>query len=270
MLFTIAIPTMVRQVTSVNPLPNRRDRVRAATQSELTSAARELLREGGTETVTVRAIAARLGMTAPAIYRYFDSREALLNALVDELYDELADHLYAARHAHAGALLRDRFYAQARAYREWALAHIPEFGLLFGAPIPGVGKGHALEPEDERGHRFGLVWLELFIELAGMDRPVPRWPRPISASLRTQMDAYLARIGQSVDLDTALLYLSCWERLYGAVCTEAFGHLGFALDDGEELFEDHLAECGQRLGIAAEEPARLSTPARSVRGGRKK
>jgi AcrR family transcriptional regulator len=249
-LFTAAKTTIVRQVTSVNPPLGRRERVRAATQSELTAAARELLRSGGTEAVTVRSIAGRLGMTAPAIYRYFDGREALLNALVDELYDELADYLYASRASHADGTLADRFYGQARAFRTWALDHLPEFGLLFGAPIPGVGKEHLVE--EGRGHRFGLVWLELFIELASLDLPTPRWSRPIPPSLRRQLDAYLARIGQAVDIDIALLYLSCWERLYGAVCTEAFGHLHFALEDGEELFEDHLADCGRRLGIAPE------------------
>jgi AcrR family transcriptional regulator len=245
---------MVPRVTSVNPGSDaplgRRERVRAATQSELAAAARELLKAGGPEAVTVRSIAGRLGMTAPAIYRYFDSREALLDALIDELYDELADYLYAARESAAGGTLRDRFYVQSRAFRVWALDHLPEFGLLFGAPIPGVGREHVAD--DERGHRFGLVWLELFIELAALDLPRTRWSRPIPASLRKQLDAYLARIGQSVDIDIALLYLSCWERLYGAVCTEAFGHLNFALNDGEELFEDHLADCAVRLGIGSE------------------
>jgi AcrR family transcriptional regulator len=238
---------MVPQVNAVNPVPGRRERVRAATKSELTAAARQLLIAGGTEAVTLRSIAGALGMTAPAIYRYFDSREALLNALVDELYDELADFLYAARDEFADGSLADRFYGQARAFRAWALDHLPEFGLLFGAPIPGVGKEH-LNAEG-RGQRFGLVWLELFIELAALDRPPVRWPRPIPDSLKRQLAAYLDRIGQSVDMDTALMYLSCWERLYGAVCTEVFGHLDFAVEDGEELFEDHLFDCGRRLGL---------------------
>jgi AcrR family transcriptional regulator len=246
---------MVYRVSSVNPADERvlgrRERVRAATQSELIAAARELLKSGGTEAVTVRSIASKLGMTAPAIYRYFDSREALLNALIDELYDELADHLYAARDTAATGELRDRFYAQSRAFRLWALTHQPEFGLLFGAPIPGLGT-EVHDEAEHRGYRFGLVWLELFIELAARDMATPRWSRPIPPALRKQLKAYLERIGQSVDMDTALLYLSCWERLYGAVCTEAFGHLNFAINDGQELFEDHLSEVAKRLGLAPE------------------
>ena len=43
-----------------------------------------------------------------------------------------------------------------------------------------------------------------------------------------------------------------WMRLYGAVATEAFGHLNFALSDGdaEALFEGLLGELADRLGLA--------------------
>jgi AcrR family transcriptional regulator len=248
-LFTLAKTTIVCQVTAVNPLPSRRERVRAATRTELTAAARQLLLDGGTEAVTVRSIAARLGMTAPAIYRYFDGREALLNALVDELYDELADHLYAARESFRSGTLAQRFMATSRAFRLWALSNPREFGLLFGAPIPGVGKGGRGEPADLRGHRFGRVWLDLFVELVALNREPIRWHRPIPARLRAQLEEYVRQIGEAVDVDTALLFLSCWEKLYGAVCTEAFGHLHFALDDAEELFEDQLADVAERLGL---------------------
>jgi AcrR family transcriptional regulator len=267
MAFTLAKGTIVHQVSAVNPLLSRRERVRATTRSELTAAARELLLTGGTEAVTVRSIAAELGMTAPAIYRYFDSREALLNALIDELYDEVADHLYAVREARPAAPLRDRFLVTARAFRTWALQHRAEFGLLFGAPIPGVGVGLGApasvsasapgavsggldDSEAKRGKRFGTVWLELFVELAARDRDRVRWRRPIPPGTRDEITRYLESIGGVVDIDTALLYLSCWQKLYGAVCTEAFGHLQFALQDGEVLFEDQLSDVAERLGIA--------------------
>ena len=40
-------------------------------------------------------------------------------------------------------------------------------------------------------------------------------------------------------------------RLYGAVATEAFGHLNFALRDGdaEALFGDLMHEMAERLGL---------------------
>lgn len=254
-LFTLAIATIVLSVPDVNPdlsaksRPTRRERVRAATQAELTAAARKLLVQAGTDAVSLRAIAAELGMTAPAIYRYFGSREDLLNALVDELYDELASYLLDVRESYRDGTLSQRFLFTSRAFRVWALEHRAEFGLLFGAPIPGVGTSHSPDPAEDRGHRFGQVWLELFIELAAVASPTPRWRRPISRQLRAEINGYIDRIGQPVSVDLALLFLSCWERLYGAVCTEVFGHLHFALEDASALFEDQLDEAAERLGI---------------------
>jgi hypothetical protein len=55
----------------------------------------------------------------------------------------------------------------------------------------------------------------------------------------------------AVPIGVLVLYLSCWMRLYGAVATEAFGHLNFALSDGnaEALFDDLLRELAGRLGL---------------------
>ena len=46
-----------------------------------------------------------------------------------------------------------------------------------------------------------------------------------------------------------LTFLRCWVRLYGIVSLEVFGHLGFALDDAEPLFELMLAETAPLLGL---------------------
>jgi hypothetical protein len=44
----------------------------------------------------------------------------------------------------------------------------------------------------------------------------------------------------------------CW--LYGIVSLEVFGHLGFALDDAEPLFELMLAETAPLLGLEYRPP----------------
>jgi hypothetical protein len=48
------------------------------------------------------------------------------------------------------------------------------------------------------------------------------------------------------------VFRSWWIRLYGMVCMEVFGHLRFALDDAEPMFEAELRALGEVLGIAGE------------------
>lgn len=246
-------------MTSVNPpsaegsQPTRRERAHAATRAEILQGARRLLIEGGAERVTVRGIATEVGMTAPGLYRYFSGREDLLGALCNSLYDELADALYEVRDRDPGASLKQRFLVTAYGFRQWAFEHRPEFGLLFGAPIPGVliDKHADLDPATNRGIRFGQVWLELFTEL-WRQHPVPVPDADeIDPRLREQLTDYYHQIERVVPIGAVVLYLSCWVQLYGAVATEAFGHLNFALHDGdaEALFRDLVGDLLAKLGL---------------------
>ncbi len=230
----------------------RRQRVRAAASAEILGSARELLVAGGTESVTLRGIAGSLGMTAPALYRYFASRERLLGALIDDLYTELAQQLQAARDADPTAVLKTRFLDTSFAFRRWALDHRPEFGLLFGAPIPGVPDPAEREAAGRnRGQAFGQVWLDLFVELWRQHPEVVPSDEDVPADLRKQLADYHRQTGALVPIGAIALYLGCWMRLYGAVATEAFGHLNFALRDGdaEALFRDLMHEMAARLGL---------------------
>jgi AcrR family transcriptional regulator len=251
---------MLGGVATVNPektassQPTRRERTRAATRAEILDAARRLLIEGGTERVTLRGIASELGMTAPALYRYFGSREALIGELCDHLYDELADVLVAARDKDLSVPLKQRFLVTSHSFRTWALDHRPEFGLLFGAPVPGVMivDAHVPVPNADRGQRFGEVWLELFVEL-WRHNPVKLPPdREIDPRLREHLAGYWEQIGPILPIGAIVLYLSCWVQLYGAVATEAFGHLSFALAGGaaDAMFDGLMKELATKLGLS--------------------
>lgn len=239
----------------------RRARVHQATKAELIDACRDVLLEEGLPAVTVRAVAARLGMTAPALYRYYESREALLEDVIDQLYDELAEVLEAACAGAATGTVTDRFLAAARRFRGWAMEHRTEFGLMFGAPIPGVAAvDHDVTDAGltGRGVRFMMVWLRLFLEVVDSGIELPRWPRPVPPDLARQLDAYLDRLERAgvplpprseAGVELAMLFLTSWQELYGFICTEVFGHLSFAIEDGTDMFEDRLVEFQQRLNL---------------------
>jgi len=75
---------------------SRRDRVRAATSQEIIQTARRLLITQGGAAISLRAIAREMGMTAPALYRYFDSYEMMVHHIVADIFNDLSDYVEAA------------------------------------------------------------------------------------------------------------------------------------------------------------------------------
>ena len=100
---------------------SRRAQVRAATVADIKSAARRLLVDGGAGAISLRAVARELGLSAPALYRYFGSLEELVTTLIVDLYDELTVAITAARDAVPEDDLSGRLYAVAREMRAWAI-----------------------------------------------------------------------------------------------------------------------------------------------------
>jgi AcrR family transcriptional regulator len=113
----------------------------------------------------LRAIARQLGMTAPALYRYFPSREDLLEHVIADLYDEVTDALEAARDELPAGDVGRPMLAASRRFRRWALDHPEEFGLLFGSPIAGVAGDDPAGPAHDASRRFGRLFGELIARL---------------------------------------------------------------------------------------------------------
>jgi len=228
---------------------SRRDRVRAATVTEIKDTARRILVAAGPDGLSLRAIAREMGMTAPALYRYFPSREDLIGALIADLYDELTGTLAAARDAADPADPRIQLTAASRAFRTWALAHRREFELLFGSPIPGIGAQSDDSPANRASERFGEVFGALVARIYQDDPfPVPAEDE-MDPVLRQQLRAWCAGFPVELPLGAAQVFLSCWIRLYGMVAMEVFGHLEFALPDAEPMFEAELRDLGVKLGF---------------------
>ena len=179
-----------------------------------------------------------MGMTAPAIYRYFGSLDALVAALTEDLFEELREHLDGAQPAEEplGELL-----AIARAFREWSVAHPAEFALMFGNPVPGVASFEieGMGP-DHPGTRFGKPFLAAF-EREFRRAPFPTPPvEVIEARLGPYIAPYRMHYGPEVPVELIYACLSAWTRLYGIVALEVFGHMRWAVTDMGALFELEL------------------------------
>jgi len=105
------------------------------TARKIALAARALLDGEGVEGVTLRRVAQAVGLSPMAIYRHYQDRAALLNALADEGFEELAARL-------AGGLrsgdLDQRLLEMADVYLDHALEHPRLFELMFLKPREGA------------------------------------------------------------------------------------------------------------------------------------
>ncbi|WP_422770833.1 TetR/AcrR family transcriptional regulator [Plantactinospora sp. WMMC1484] len=220
-------------------VPTRRERLRTAALTEIKNAARRLLVTGGPQAVSLRAIARDMGMTAPAIYRYFPSLEALILDLAGDLLNELCGVLKEARDG-AGAAPADQIVAASRAFRRWAVGHPVEFDLVFGTLVPGVNAFPECARDDDPGARLGHVFLAPLVELW---RRAP-FPVPLAGQVDARLADALAPVRErhpEVPVEVACLMLSGWTMLYGLVAMEVHAQLRWAVTDPEALFEAELA-----------------------------
>ena len=94
-----AIPSRVRR-------GNQEDHRRL--QAAIVAAALELFRQGGTDAVTMQALARSLGRSAMSLYRYFDGKNAVLQELWRVAFGELLLVLQACVDARSSAQQRHR------------------------------------------------------------------------------------------------------------------------------------------------------------------
>lgn len=117
--------------------PNRRERYREQTRDEAKRIALEQLAHGGQEALSLNAIAREMGMSGPALYRYFANRHDLLTALIVDGYRDLGAHVSEAVRAASRRGPAGRMRALAHAMRAWALDQPHRYLLLFGTPFSG-------------------------------------------------------------------------------------------------------------------------------------
>ncbi len=233
---------------------SRRERVRADTVREIKETARRVLVDQGVDGLALRAVARAMGMTAPALYRYFTSREDLVDHVVADLYGELCDVLERVRDEEDQARPGAQLLAISRAFRGWATTHHAEFGLLFGSagervlPLDaGSRAGH--RPAEVAGRRFGGIFAAVVARLyLEQGFPVPA-DADIEPALQVQLRSWCEKLPVVLPLGVMAVFLSCWIRLYGMVCMEVFGHLRFALDDAAPMFEAELKGLAAALGV---------------------
>jgi len=106
-------------------------------RDQLTRTARDLAESEGWSAVTVRRLAAELGVTQPVLYSAFSGRQAVIDAVALAGFAELAAVLEAVE---ASPL------ARMRAYLDFAGAHASVYEAMFSMPSGLQFAGAAHEP----------------------------------------------------------------------------------------------------------------------------
>lgn len=97
----------------------------------LLSTALYMVESEGLDAITLREITQRLGTSRSAVYRHFESKEALIKGVIEQGYAQL-DELFTPIFRDQNRSVEERFESMSRAYLEFAIEHPNLYRLLFG------------------------------------------------------------------------------------------------------------------------------------------
>jgi AcrR family transcriptional regulator len=192
-----------------------------STSDRILEHARDLFVEAGMAGFSMRRLAERVGVSAPAIYRHYQDKEAVLLAVVDAGYDRFASYLARAL---AGITPADRLDRSGEGYARFAVENPAYYRLMFMSSRDDFGYV-AIPAQNEARHRLGLQML--------IDR------------IRECQEAKLLRAGEPIELA-----LVVWSLSHGLCSLYLTGHLR-SVGDGDafvQLFRRARRELIEGLG----------------------
>lgn len=188
--------------------------------------AERLAVEVGLDRLSMHGIARALGWSATALYRYFDSKDAILAAARKAAHDRLSERMEAAMALPGDIWSRSREVGNA--YVDFAFAHPEAYRLIFEFTQPPPGQYPELDAANARG--------------------------------RANMIRYVAQMVAEgvVDADPVLLAHVFWAGLHGVVSLQMAGKLGHDAPEFETIRRDMVRRIiRSALGFAARGTIRI-------------
>jgi AcrR family transcriptional regulator len=128
---------------------------------QIIGAARALLNANGLESVTMKSVAAGVGVQPPSLYKRIRDRSDLIRQLANSIGNEFADTLESA--ATTGDPARD-LHSIANTFRDWVRHNASAYALLT-SPVPDEWR-----VDDELNARMSASFHGAASELVGPDR----------------------------------------------------------------------------------------------------
>jgi AcrR family transcriptional regulator len=231
---------MTNEMQSVS----RRERLRAQTLQEIEDESFAIIDADGVQALSIAALARSMAMSAPAVYRYFPSRDALVAHLVTLSYQQLAAAMSGAVEGSRKAP-RTRVRLVVTAYRDWALQHRRRYGMLFGERAGDLpGEVTAQTPLDQA--------MALLIDmLAAVQDTTPARGTSGDRTLDGQLRQW-ARTQERPDIapDVARAAILIWTRVHGIVSLELTG-----------VFDNQTIEAQRLIDLEIDSAIQSLTPA---------
>lgn len=144
------------------PIRDRRAERREATKLEILEAAWGLVQADGLAALTLRDLASQVGMQPPSLYSYFESKNAIYDALYLQGNLELLRRFEALPHFDDPA---DSFRASGRMFVGFAIEDPARAQLMFMRTIPGFepspeSYGVAVQIVELAKERFGIAGIK--------------------------------------------------------------------------------------------------------------
>ena len=212
---------------------HRRQQQHDHSREQIKAIAWKQITENGASALSLGAIARELGVTPPALYRYFPSRDDLVTALIQEAYASFVAALESARDALPEADPAGRLRSLCLAYRGWAIDHPQQYILIFGTPIPG----YRLDPAAglAADHSF-LVLLDVFATAEAAGRIVPSAGfEELPPGLEAQLEAAVRRT-RPYSARVLYLALAGWSFIHGMTSLELDQHSSLILESQADAF----------------------------------
>ena len=264
-----------------------RERARAELTREIKEEARRQLAAAGADGLSLRAVARELGMVSSALYRYYQSRDDLLTALIIDAYNAVGE---AAEQAVAGTVpagdtvptsdtaptsdtvptsdtaptsdtgpARERWIGACRAVRDWARANPHEYALIYGSPVPGY---RAPEATIGPAARVPLALVGVVQgALAAGELTAAKETLPAAGTLAVQASALSVALSRSVASpagdhafeavppDVLVRAVIAWTQLFGMISFELFGQFVGSFEPADALFAHAVAQLAAFVGL---------------------
>jgi AcrR family transcriptional regulator len=193
--------------------------------------------ESGAPSLSLRAIARDLNITAPAIYNYFADRDALVTALIVDAFTSLGESQTESIQDlpdddHAAHLT-----ALGLSYRDWAVNYPQRYQLIFGTPIPGYHAPEDITLPAAAWALFPLIaTLQATFDAGGLRRDLSATLTPELASMLSAWSNFTG--GQDVEVLYAALVI--WSRVHGLVSMEIGEQMPSFITDPGEVFRREI------------------------------